>query len=400
MPGTKPCFRFPLIWTFLVFFLSSLFRVGEAAVPGPVQFQHESFLEPPRWKLPGSVDFCLGIGNPSGISNKLHTLGHFPVGFWRLAETQASKQQQCSFQGTIQAMARRQDRHLRSVVGAPAPLRPGSSFAGIWTGVLCWGDCLIKEVPCPWPSGEYSSGRVLVTVARQGGLDLTTATVYCPPRGPTFPNAHALSEKLLVPITESVVFGQSGPRAILGDFNCEAGALHQMRLWKSLGWVELQDFMFQMHGVEPSPTCKHATSPDQMWISPELATMLANVAVWDIYPDHSVLIAGLKLPTKHRFEHQWRLPGHIPWDKVDLDRWSTLFRVVGPSPEGGNAPTGNPVDPTEAFRLWSGGFEEAVSTCVRDPIVRLDKSFYGRGKLDRPQPRLGSLDSSQTQSPR
>lgn len=88
---------------------------------------------------------------------------------------------------------------------------------------------------------EYTSGCVLVTVAHQSGLDLATATVRCPPRGPAFPNAPALGEKLLTPITEAIVYGRVGPRAIR-DFN---QTMH--------GWVELYDLMFQLHRMEPTP---------------------------------------------------------------------------------------------------------------------------------------------------
>ena len=87
-----------------------------------------------------------------------------------------------------------------------------------------------------------------------------------------------------------------------------------MRLWQAQGWVELQDLMLQRHGIVPSHTCKQASSPDQMWISPELAIFVNNIAVWDIYPDHAMLAAGLTVPPVRQFELQWHLPGHIPLD--------------------------------------------------------------------------------------
>ena len=112
----------------------------------------------------------------------------------------------------------------------PAPYRVGSGVAGSWTGALCFGDCPIRHVPCVWPSDEYTSGRVMISVAQLGGFQITSATVYCPAKGPTFPNARALSEELLAPITENLVFWQRrDPGAIVGDFNCAAGQLQQMR---------------------------------------------------------------------------------------------------------------------------------------------------------------------------
>ena len=84
-------------------------------------------------------------------------------------------------------------------------------------------------------------------------MQLSTATVYCPAKGPTFPNARALSEELLQSVTENLVFGREGPRAILGDFNCPAGHLQQMQVWQPLGWVELQNLMHQCLWHYPSP---------------------------------------------------------------------------------------------------------------------------------------------------
>ena len=115
------------------------------------------------------------------------------------------KYQQCALQGYFRSLAFRSGRHLRSTLGAPAPLRPGSVRAGGWTGVLSFGDCPLRNVSVVWPSGEYESGRVLMSMASHAGLELVAATVYLPPRGPTFPNALALSEDLLTPITEELV---------------------------------------------------------------------------------------------------------------------------------------------------------------------------------------------------
>ena len=44
-----------------------------------------------------------------------------------------------------------------------------------------------------------------MSMASHAGLEMVAAIVYLPPRGPTFPNALALSEDLLTPITEELV---------------------------------------------------------------------------------------------------------------------------------------------------------------------------------------------------
>eukprot|EP00435_Cladocopium_sp_Y103_P028210 s1936_g7.t1 len=385
------------VWLHCLLFFVHFCRIGEAVVPGPIVQEPDSFMDPPSWTLPGTPDFVLGAFNPAGISNKFHMLDSIPHGWWHVTESQASKGQQHALRGYLRALSMRSGRNIRCSLGAPAALRPGSDHAGTWTGVLSFGDCPIQQIPCLWPSGEFESGRVLISAACVHGLEIVAATVYLPPRGPTYPNAVALSESLLAPITEELVFGRSGCRAILGDMNCSAGSLQQMELWIQNGWVEVQALMQQMHGVDQRHTCKHATSPDQIWLSPELAALVCNIALWDAFPDHKALLAGIRLPDIRLHEFQWPLPGHVPWDQVNMDKWSSvpswgsLFGSNQPhvvrgalaSVPNGQAPSSSSC-PTDCFHKWSHAFERAVSGCIEHAAGRVDKSFYGRGRLTKP----------------
>ena len=51
----------------------------------------------------------------------------------------------------------------------------------------------------------------MLTVGQIGDLQLTTATMYCPARGPTFPNARTLSEDMLLPVLENLVLAEPAP---------------------------------------------------------------------------------------------------------------------------------------------------------------------------------------------
>ena len=356
-------------------------------------------MDPPVWALPHVPDFCLGVGNPGGIANKHHVFEQFPVGWWHLTETQASKYQQCSFQKHLKSISFRQDRILRSVMGHPAPLRSGSQIAGSWTGVLSFGDCTIRQVPCVWPSGAYASGRVDLSIAYICGLEIAAATIYCPPKGPTCPQAKEVSEALLAPITEQLVFGRSGPRAILGDFSCSSGSLIAMKHWISQGWVELQSWLHQVHGIEPKCTCKGATSPDQLWISPELLPFVMNGSVWNIFPDHGVLIAGLKIPTLRFTELQWRLPGRIPWASLDTEAWDHLSEIspLVPSSSQHEGCTLYEETSSEAFHRWSRDFERRASSAMISPVAKSDRSYHGRAKLCKPvRSRINAVVLKQT----
>ena len=321
-----------LLWIHMVLCFG-LIRVGEASVPGPAarvsQDGFDSFIDPPAWTFAETPVFSLGTGNPGGLANKMHYLEHFPSGWFHLTETQATQYQQCAFQKQLKGISWKTGRKLRSTWGAPAPYRPGSSTSGSWTGVMSFADIPLRNLPCPWPADQFSSGRALISSGFIGQTSLVVATAYCPPKGPTFPRAAALSEQLLQPITEEVVVGRSGLRAIVGDSNAAPLSLEQMRIWADHGWMEVQALMEQWRGITPQPTCKGRTFPDQIWVSPELAVRIMNISVWNIFPDHSMVMVGLRMSVSLPRELQWRLPGHIPWNQIDDDRW-TSESVIDP----------------------------------------------------------------------
>lgn len=380
------------LWTFLVFFCFFA-RIGEAAVPGPATSDLSDIADP-SWFHASPPGFCIGIGNPSGISNKLHVLESFPIGWWHLAETQASKFQQCCLQRRLQCISKNQNRCIRSVLGAPAPLRAGSSEAGSWTGVLSFGDCPLREVPVVLNNGEYSNGRVSFSTAHLSGFEISAATVYLPPRGPSYPNARHLSELLLQRVSEEIVFGRQGPRIILGDFNCEAGSLDAMKLWGAQGFVEVQSWFASMFGFQPRKTCKGATAPDQIWVSADILPLLTNIGTWRIFPDHDVLMIGLSLPRCSPFERQWPLPARIPWDHVDFDLWASQAplqsirsrflehqRALDFPPS--HAQSKDSI--SKAFASWSRDFESQVSRSLCTDVASHDSSFKGRAKLVQPK---------------
>ena len=357
-----------------------------------------SHLDPVPWTFPSEPDFVIGTCNPSGISNKHHVFASLPVGWWHVSETQATRGQQCSFQGYLRSVGFQQHRRLRSNLGAPAPLRTGSSTSGSWTGVLCYGDCPLRNVPGIWPLQEFQSGRVLMTQAQIAGVDFTAATLYCPPRGPTWPNARALSDRLFQAVTEQLVCGRQGPRLILGDMNMAPDQAAAMRVWQAHGFVELQQYLHHAFGIEPTPTCKSSTYPDQIWLSREVLPMLTNGAVWPIFPDHSAVLAGLKIPDSPLYELQWPLPGRIPWTCLDSDVWqaSDLGPSLALSPETVRSPIlrlpeevqdAERQKASDAFFAWSQHFEDCASQSMSILPARVDTSYRGRASLARPKPR-------------
>lgn len=187
------------IMTRLVFVLLWFcsFRVGEAKVPGPCGFgSNDCFGFDCALADDDTADtLIVGTMNPSGIAGKANLMKQFPAGWWSVTETQAADAQLRSF-GHL--MRRRDDDACSFSVlsGAPAPCRPGSMASGTWTGVLQFSTTPMRPVVMEWPRNVWESGRVMMAVSRFSGIDVTRATLYLPPRGPTFPQARSLAESL------------------------------------------------------------------------------------------------------------------------------------------------------------------------------------------------------------
>ena len=139
-------------------------------------------------------------------------------------------------------------------------------------------------------------------------VQFQVATVYGYPSGPTWPDAKNRTDSMLRCLTQEVVLGSGGLRAIAGDFNHDFDSLEQCAMWRNNGWVELQSLAEALWGVEPRPTCKHATRRDFIWLSPEAAACCVQVSVLDVFQEHSTLIAGFSLPSHAVSEITWPLP--------------------------------------------------------------------------------------------
>ena len=84
------------------------FRFGEAENPGP------------------DASFCLSSSNPSGLRAKEGIVCEFLPGIHCIAETQLSSVTLPTSVGTLRSLARKQNRTLRVLPGAPAAIRSHS----------------------------------------------------------------------------------------------------------------------------------------------------------------------------------------------------------------------------------------------------------------------------------
>ena len=356
-----------------------MFRIGEANTPGPCGLARSSLaLDQVEWNFEsdGGNNTLIGVCNPSGIANKHELFRSFPTGWWGCAETQASASQLASFRSSIKAQSD-PSKKFRVVSGAAAPCRAGSSSCGSWTGVLQCSSFPLRQVAFPVDEDILKSGRLVTTMGFVQKERIVMSTVYLPPKGPTYPEAKELSERLLEPLTREVVLGRRGCRLIGGDFNCLPGALTAMGLWHDQGWREVQQLLFERHGVVPRATCKDASQPDQLWLSPEIQPYLTDVGLLDIFPDHRLLIGKFALPGTEEPQRHWSLPARIPWEHVQQESFAQKCEAIdGLDTE----------DSTSSLAHWSREVEHAAAGAY-DSDIHFPGAAFGRCQTVEPKAR-------------
>ena len=335
-------------------------RYGEARHPGP-DSEHGLF--------------TISTPNPSGLRSKESLVADWGPGIHNFSETQLSVITQPSVARQLRFCAKQQGRQLRVHVGAPAPIRSGSRWAGTWTGVLVASDFPGRTVTTNWPNDILESGRLLPTYHDVHGVPLTGVVVYGYPSGTTFPKARAATDDLLAHVTRDIVLGRQGPRYVAGDFNHSAESLEELALWKASGWVEAQSLASARWGQEILPTCKGATQRDFVFLSPELAALCKAVAVQDHFADHSSIFVSCEAPWGRSQIKAWPMPSEIPWNSIDVEAWhqSTL-----------DVPVREP-DPTQHLRAIAKCMEDSLDGHVKEmPGLRLPTACKGRAQQIRP----------------
>ncbi len=340
---------------------STFFPWGEALNPGPISSDYDLIR--------------FSFSNPSGLRSKEGHLVDLGSGIHSISESQLSSVTQLSCSAQLRQLARAQGRHLRVHMGAPAPLRSNSTWAGSWTGVATISDFPSQEVKLPFPA-ERASGRLLVTQHFIGSVRFLHTVIYGYPLGPTWPAAKTLNDSLLKVITQEVVLGAQGPRLVGGDFNMGPHDSAEFDLWRNLGWISAQELGLQMFGIEPKPTCKGQTEVDLIWLSPEAASLCRDVSVQDVYREHATVSVGLAVSLAHPTVRVWPLPSKIPWSQVS-DSWTDS---VAP-------PLEPALDVDRRWARWANNWETALDAHV--PGQPMDSLHAGqKGRLQSFAPTL------------
>ena len=194
----------------------------------------------------------------------------------------------------LHARAREQQRHLRLLFGAPVPLQPRSTTAGVWAGVMQFSDTPAAPFKLSWPDSQYLLGRVQVSQFRCGKHTITATNLYGWPSS-AFDHTNSLIDHL----TREIILGRQGLRFVAGDFNASADKLAAIHMWKQCGWVEAQELHQQLTGQPPLPTYRGQPRPDRLHLSPELAGCFRDCQVKQDFADHATIRANFVLPDSH-----------------------------------------------------------------------------------------------------
>lgn len=335
-------------------------RYGEADHPGPA--------------------FSITQINPTGLRGKENLIMGLPPGILSIAETHLAQQGLHATRRVFQSLANAAHRQIRFLPGAAVPLRPQSSTTGTWAGVLQVSDWPAHALTLPWANFEHSCGRIHVSKFVTSAFPIIGATIYAWSPGPTWPRARAHTQGLLHQLTQNLVLGSSGARFIAGDFNDASGQYDEVEIWLQLGWREVQTLRFQAAGEPPEATCKGATQPDKIYISPELALHFQGVTVHHCFADHGVVEAKFHVPNCQSHQLCWHMPVPLPWNGLDLQDWP---RHARPPPALANC-----LDVTEHYHLLGKTYEDSCATALlQQRGFSLPSHCRGRGATLQPHTR-------------
>eukprot|EP00438_Fugacium_kawagutii_P025923 Skav202342 [mRNA] locus=scaffold2638:36667:46016:- [translate_table: standard] len=233
----------------------------------------------------------------------------------------------------------------------------------------------LRSLELPWPPEHWSSARVLVSRHWVNETPVIWG-FYGYSQGPTWPQSRKLSDALLQTLTQEVVIGMHGVRIIQGDFNYDPDELLQHRVWKQYGWVEAQHLASTTLGHEVQKTCKFTTQRDQIWLSPEAASLLRGIEVFGLFADHRGVAIQLAIPTCPGHLQAWPRPAKLPWSEIPCDDWDPPCPI--------QFTTG--MDSTQFFGDWAAAYETACADQYRSHTGNtLPAQCRGRAQRLQPQ---------------
>ena len=278
-------------------------RVGEASHPGPVNLEQDQFC----WHL--------GLCNPSGVNSKYDQLSHQAGDIWLVCESHLTKHGYTRFRKGLNQL---QSPFKYTVPGAPCQPRSESDVGG-FSGVLTLSRFPARPLPNDFDASLFNTGRIQVSGICVHGLWVTAGLVYGFPDSPTIRNRTFQTECLLDEVVRRVGSQTIGPRVVAGDFNHGPSELKQLELLRSYGFRELQEIALCRWGREIVATGRGSKNIDQVWVSPELQSLLLDVQIeHDVWAGHSTVSGIFASQNTPLVESVWRMPTSFSWPSMEF----------------------------------------------------------------------------------
>ena len=209
------------------------------------------------------------------------------------------------------------------VPGHPCNARTQSD-AGEYTGVCVLSRYPARALPHEFDLDCFQTSRIQIAGVAIRNNWIQLGVLYGYPDSSQHVQRTYRTNCLLAQLIDRVACQACGPRAIGGDFNHDSSSLEQLDRLRAMGFKEVQSIANEKWGVPFTPTGKGAYCIDQLWLSPELQSLLVSVAVVrDHWSDHASVIANFTHSTGPLYQWKWNMPRAFPWP----EQWKCQVQV-------------------------------------------------------------------------
>ena len=288
------------MWMICIF--TCVCRIGEASNPGP--------------KSTVMQDWQIGCINPTGLLGKSHLLADLPKPgptIWAVSESHLTAPGMHKLKAELAFHKTGYHMHM----GAPVPPRSQtiSTVGGKQRGVGFLTTEPGRAMTSTWPKEAWHENRFHAACFQMGNRWVQGGVIYGYAVQPHCISTRQSTDQQCQYLTDRLLNQSTGLRFIAGDFNQEAGVLDNMQAWADAGWI--QCWAQQTLGKPIAATCKHKTTVDHLYVSPELAMYLKDVFVeHDWFPDHAILRATFNSLEAPPLLPLWRKPQPLDWENI------------------------------------------------------------------------------------
>eukprot|EP00438_Fugacium_kawagutii_P006581 Skav208855 [mRNA] locus=scaffold2996:279682:284739:+ [translate_table: standard] len=180
------------------------------------------------------------------------------------------------------------------------------------------------------------------------------------------------------------------PALILGDINHHPADLPPCQALQHMGYTFSSDLYQQLHGRPMPPTCRNATTHDQILFHPAMHTYVRDLQVDQqyLFHDHNPVVATLQLPVVPPQQQVWNMPKS--WVQFE-PQGELVAKHFDEASSQHDIPTSHqpwtPQPSVNHLRIWSEVCEQAIDRAIHEqhlhspdkyPQSRLPRACKGR----------------------